>query len=103
MSLWTDLARLAVGLNVVLLLALLFVWGRNYVQFRSKHTLGLFVFALFLFAENCLMLYTYFLDPTLSTWWYDETKVPTIVWQAQMALNVLETLGIGFLVWITWD
>jgi hypothetical protein len=103
MSLWTDLARVAVGVNVVILLALGYVWGRNYLRFRSKHTLGLLVFATFLLAENALALYTYFLDPTLSQWWYDETKVPTIVWQAQMALNVLQTLGLGFLAWITWD
>ncbi len=103
MSLWTDLAKLAVGVNVLLLLALLFVWGRNYLQFRSKHTLGLLVFGLFLFAENGLMLYTYLLDPTLSAWWHNENKVPVIVWQAQMTLNVLQTFGISFLVWVTWD
>jgi len=103
MSIWTDLAKVAAGVNVALLVALLYVWGRNYLQFRSKHTLGLLVFAVFLLAENALMLYTYLLDPTLSTWWHDQSKVPTIVWQAQMALNVLQTVGIGFLVWITWD
>jgi len=38
MSLWFDVARISAGLNVVLLLALVWVWGRNYAQFPSKHT-----------------------------------------------------------------
>ena len=44
MTLLFDLARVAAGTNVVLLLVLSSVWGRNYLQLRSKHALGLLLF-----------------------------------------------------------
>jgi len=103
MSLWISLAQAATALNVVLLLVLGYVWGRNYLTFRSKHTLGLLVFAFFLLLENALVLYYYLLDPTLSAWWHDESIVPVIVWQAQMAIHVAQTVGLLFLAWITLD
>ena len=101
MSVWFDIARISAGLNIVLLGALLYIWGRNYVEFRSKHTLGLLMFALFLLAENALSLYIYVVDPTLSAWFASD--VPAIAWRGMMALHVLETIGLTFLVWITWD
>lgn len=101
MSIWFDIARLSAGVNVLLLAVLLGIWGRNYLEFRSKHTLGLAMFACFLFARNALSLYIYLVDPDLSAWFASE--VPAIAWQAMMALHVLETLGLLFLVWVTWD
>lgn len=101
MSLWFDIARVAAGVNILLLLSLIAVWGQNYLELRSKHTLGLLLFAAFLLAENALSLYVYLLDPTLSAWFASE--VPDIAWQAMMSLHVLQTIGIAFLVWITWD
>lgn len=101
MSLWFDVVRVAAGLNVVLLAVLLRIWGRNYLAFRSKHTLGLSLFAIFLLAENALSLYIFIVDPTLSAWFASE--VPTIVWRAMMVLHVLQTIGIAFLLWVSWD
>lgn len=103
MSMWVTVAKAATAINVVLLIALGYVWARNYRKFRSKHALGLLLFAFFLLLENGLVLYTYLLDPTLSSWWHDESLVPMIVWQAQMAIHVLQTIGLLFLVWITYD
>ena len=102
MSVWFDVARLSAGLNVVLLLALVWVWGRNYLQFRSTHTLGLVMFGGFLFGENALALYIYLVDPMLSAWFASEA-VPPVAWRAMMTLHVLQTVGLSFLVWITWD
>jgi hypothetical protein len=101
MSLWFDVARVAAGVNILLLAVLLSVWGRNYLDLRSKHSLGLMVFALLLLLENAVALYIYLLDPTLSAWF--SSAVPDIAWQGMMSLHVLETVGIGFLVWITMD
>lgn len=101
MSIWIDIARLSAAINVILLLGLGYVWVRNYLQFRSKHTLGLAVFAMLLLAENALALYYYLVDPTLSAWF--ATEVPAIAWRAMMFLHVLETLALLFLVWVTWD
>ncbi len=101
MSLWFDVVRVAAGLNVVLLAVLLAIWGRNYLEFRSKHTLGLSLFAVFLLAENALSLYIFIVDPTLSAWFASE--VPNIVWRAMMVLHVLQTIGIAVLLWVSWD
>lgn len=93
MSALLDVARLAAAVNVLLLGGLLFVWGRNYLTIKSKHTLGAGVFAGFLLAENALALYYYVLGPVM----------PPPAVRAMMYLQVLETLGIGFLVYVTWD
>lgn len=98
---WIDLARAAAGLNIVLLGALIYVWGRNYYDIRSKHTLGLLLFALLLLGENVLALYFYLLDPLLSAWF--STAVPDPAWQAMIALHVFEFVGLAVLTWITWD
>ncbi|MFB6282174.1 MAG: hypothetical protein ABEH40_09155 [Haloferacaceae archaeon] len=101
MSVWVDAARVATGLNVLLLAALGYVWGRNFVAVRTKHTLGLLVFAAFLLAENAFAFYYYLLDPTLSVWF--STQVPVVAWRAMMLLHGLETVGLLFLTWVTWD
>ena len=98
---WIDLARVAVGLNILLLAALIYVWGQNYYHIRSKHTLGLLLFALLLLGENAIALYFYSLDPLLSTWF--STQVPDPAWQAMMALHGFETVALAVLAWITWD
>ncbi|WP_435153766.1 hypothetical protein [Haladaptatus sp. DFWS20] len=101
MGLWIDVARASTALNILLLLGLSYVWLRNYMQFRSKHTLGLSVFAVLLLAENALALYVYSWDKILSVWF--ATKVPPIAWKAMLALHVLEFFALSFLLWATWD
>ncbi|PSP98675.1 hypothetical protein BRC89_07400 [Halobacteriales archaeon QS_4_70_19] len=93
MSLMLDVARAAAGLNLVLLAVLLGIWGRNYREIRSKHTLGTLVFAGFLFAENALALYYYLTAIGLP---------PTAV-RPMMYLQVLELVGISFLTYVTLD
>jgi hypothetical protein len=100
-GIWPTVARISVTLNVLLLLGLGAIWARNYWQFRSKHTLGLFVFSLLLLAENALAMYYYMVDPTLAGWF--ATAVPAIAWRAMMILHVLETIALLFLAWVTWD
>lgn len=99
---WSLVATIVASLNVLLLLGLLGVWGRNYLDFRSKHTLGLAVFALLLLFRNCWALYIYQFDPILAAWFASDA-VPGVAWQAMLLLHVLETAALGFLLWITWD
>ncbi|WP_458188260.1 hypothetical protein [Haladaptatus sp. NG-WS-4] len=101
MGLWIDVARVSTALNVLLLVGLSYVWLRNYSKFRSKHTLGLSVFALLLLAENAIAFYTYSWHRILSEWF--STSVPDIAWQAMLVLHVLEFVALVFLVWVTWD
>ena len=100
MSLWVDVAEVAAVLNVALLLGLSAVWGRNYRQLRSKHALGLLVFAALLLAENLLWVYAYSVNPAFRGWLYEGTSFTQ---QAMMGLCVLESVGLLFLAWVTWD
>ncbi|WP_380678299.1 hypothetical protein [Salinigranum sp. GCM10025319] len=101
MSVWVDAARVAAAANLLLLAALASVWGRNYLDLRSKHAAGLVVFAALLFAENAVALYVYGADPTLSAWF--ATAVPVVAWRAMLALHVLELVALVALVRVTFD
>ena len=101
MSIWVTVAQFAAALNVVLLLALGSVWTRNYLLLRSKHTLGMLVFAAMLLLENAFAVYIYLVDPTLSGWF--STDVPAVAWRAMLTLHVLETVGIASLTRVTKD
>lgn len=68
MTVWLDAARVAAGLNLLLLLVLGSVWIRNYRRHGARHTLGLLVFAGFLAVENALWLYFYVLHPRFVGW-----------------------------------
>lgn len=103
MSGMVDLFRALFGVNLLLLVALSGVWLRNYVEFRSKHTLGLALFSVFLLAENALGIYMFFLNPTLTGWILDSTAVPPIAQIAMLALRAFETVALAFLLWVTLD
>lgn len=103
MSLLVDLIRVVAALNLVLLLGLTYVWGRNWLDLRSKHALGLLLFATFLLGENALALYFFMVHETLTGWITDPTMVPGIAQQAMVSLRILEFVGLAFLAWVTWD
>lgn len=103
MSVLIDTLRVLLGVNLLLLLPLLGIWVRNYSAFRSKHTLGLSLFAFFLLGENAIGLYLFVLDPILSTWIANSTAVPRPAQLAMVTLRALETIALGCLLWTTWD
>jgi phosphoglycerol transferase MdoB-like AlkP superfamily enzyme len=90
-------------LNILLLGVLLYVWGSNWWRLRSKHTLGLVLFAGFLLAENAVAAYLFIMDPTLSAWINDPTAVPRPARITLAALRLMEFGGLAFLTWVTWD
>lgn len=100
MGLWLDAASTATALNVCLLLVLLSIWGRNYLEFRSKHTVGWSLFAILLLIENLLSLYYYVLDPTVAAVLNDAAP---FAGRAMMTVQVFELAAISFLLWVTWD
>ena len=69
MSLWLDLSRLAAGANAVLLATLGSIWLRNYLDHGARHTRLLLVFAGFLFLENLVWLYVYFIRADVVGWY----------------------------------
>lgn len=100
MGVWLDAASAATALNLVLLAVLLAIWGRNYLEFRSKHALGLSVFAVLLVAENSLSLYYYVIDPQVAGLL---NQAAPIAGRAMMLVQVFELAAILLLTWITWD
>lgn len=93
MSLMLDAARVAAAVNVVLLVGLIAIWARTYREVRAPLTLGSMVFAGFLLAENVVALYFYFTAPAM----------PTLAVQFMMILQILETVGIAVLAYVTWQ
>jgi hypothetical protein len=93
MSLMLDAARLAAAVNVLLLLVLIGVWVRTYREIRAPLTLGSLVFAILLLAENLVALYFYFTAPAM----------PSLAVRFMMAIQILETVAIGVLTYVTWQ
>jgi hypothetical protein len=73
MGLWLELARVAAGANLAVLLVLGGVWLRNYRRHGASHTLAFLVFAAFLVVENLLWLYFYLVDPAFIGWFVGST------------------------------
>ena len=93
MSLMLDAARVAAAVNVVLLVGLLTIWVRTYREVRAPLTLGSMVFAGLLLAENLVALYFYLTAPAM----------PVVAVQVMMILQVLETVAIAVLTYVTWQ
>jgi hypothetical protein len=88
-----DAARAAAAINIVLLLGVIGIWVRTYREIRAPLTLGSIGFAAFLLAENVVALYFYFTAPAM----------PPLAVQFMMILQILETIGIAVLAYITWQ
>lgn len=90
-------------LNILLLGGLLYVWGSNWWRLRSKHTLGLVLFAGFLLAENAAAAYLFIIHGDLSAWINNAEQVPPIAQMTLAGLRLMEFGGLAFLTWVTWD
>lgn len=92
MSVMLDIARLAAGANILLLVGLVVLWLRNYREMAAPLLLGLIVFGLLLLAENVSALYFYFTAPAM----------PSLAVRSMMLIQVLETAGIAALAYVIW-
>ncbi len=86
---WATLISIV---NIILLLALLFIYVRNYKAVKSKFCLGLILFVLVLLAHNIFAVYSEltFMDYCI----FEGSKFP-------LTLNILEMLGIATLLYVT--
>ena len=80
--------------STLLLLGLLFVYYKNLRTAKSKFTTGLFIFALLFFIQNVVSLY-YFV--TMMDYYSPEVEVHVFI------LTLLQALGFGVLLKITWE
>ncbi|WP_254544562.1 hypothetical protein [Halomarina pelagica] len=90
---WLDVARVATAVNVGLLLSFAYVWGRNHLEFRTRQTFGLLVFACCLLAANVLAFYYVGV----------QTALPPSAVRAVGALQFLQAVGLLALAWVTWN
>jgi len=93
MSTILNAARVAAGINIVLLVGLIGIWLRTYREIRAPLTLGSIVFATFLLAENTVALWLYLNPPDMA---------PLAV-EVMMILQVLESVGVAALAYVTWQ
>ena len=59
MALLMQLTMYLTGLNILLIIGLLYVYGRNLKKFKSLFTLGLFIFAALFLLQNIVSFYYY--------------------------------------------
>lgn len=96
---WLEVARGAAGVNVLLLLALSYVWLRNYRRHGAAHTLGLLVVGVFLLVENLLWLGFYVFHPAFIGWFVNAGADVQI---GMAMLCGLEFVALAFLTHLTW-
>ncbi|MDO8553840.1 MAG: hypothetical protein Q7S22_03470 [Candidatus Micrarchaeota archaeon] len=86
---WAALINIV---NVILLLALLLIYVRNYKAVKSKFCLGLILFVSVLLVHNVFAIYS---DLTFMDYCtFEGSKFP-------LTLNILEMLGIATLLYVT--
>jgi hypothetical protein len=104
MSVLLTLLRASAALSVVLLVGLIYIWGRNYFIFRSKHTVGLLIFAGILLLQNAISVYFFVFHPAVSHWIAnDVASVHQLPMFVITSVYVLGLGGIAFITWISWD
>ena len=88
-----TLSVIASVVNVVLILSLLYVYGRSFAKFKSAFSAGLFIFAFLFLVHNVLYLY------------FAITMMPYYASDAQafgLVFNVLQALAFLVLNLISW-
>ncbi len=80
-----DLSMYTAALSAILLLGLILVYARMYRDTRAQFSLGLMVFALILFAQNILAVYSF---ATMSPY-IGDPFLPYL-----LGINIAQVLGI---------
>jgi hypothetical protein len=87
-----DLATAASGLNVLILIALISVYARNYLKLKTNFGLGLMLFAALLLLHNLAAVY---FQVMMIMYYTSEVAGFALI------LNVLEALGLAILAYIS--
>ena len=85
MALLMDLSMYSAGISAVLLFALIVIYSRVYRDTRSSFSLGLVIFALALFAENVVAVYSFLAMAAFIA----DPYLPFL-----LTINVIQVLGI---------
>lgn len=91
----TELVGMALhGLNILLLIVLLYIYVQNYRHLKAKLTLGLILFVVLFLVQSLMNVY------------YDTAMVMYSSTSAETAATILEgikTVAFAILVWISWE
>jgi hypothetical protein len=87
-----DLATAASGLNVLILIALISVYAKNYIKIKTNFGLGLMLFAALLLLHNLAAVY---FQVMMIMYYTSEVAGFAFI------LNVLEALGLAVLAYIS--
>ena len=82
------------GLNVVLTLALIYIYFKNHKLVKSKMTMGMLFFSVMFLIENALSLYFY-----NSLLLQGITSITTF----HLVVKFLEMMGLLVLLYVTWE
>ncbi len=98
----TSYLAIVVGIaNICLLLALVYVYMKNYRQLKSKFTMGLLVFASLLLLQNVVSTLVLALNILLGMGYYgfgiDRPQV------SLSSINVIQLIALSILLKITWE
>ena len=88
-----EFAAVVNFVNILLLLSLVYIYVRNFLSIKATFCIGLMIFVVLFLLENLLSLYFHLMHAHV----YSPDAA-----QFSLVLNLLQTLGFGALVYVTW-
>lgn len=93
-SLVMDTTTILTGVSTILLLGLSYVYCNSLKKIKSNFTIGLLIFAILFLIQNIISLF-YFI--TMKNYYAPEVETHVFI------LTLLQVIGFGILLKITWD
>jgi hypothetical protein len=93
MTLEMQITEALTGVNVLLLLSIIYVYLVNLRKSRSQFTYGLLAFALLFLIQDAVSFYFYY---TMMPYYSDAVGLQVLI------LTGLQTIAFGLLNWLTW-
>ena len=93
-SLIMNITTIMTGISTVLLLGLIYVYYKNLKKIKSNFTIGLLIFALLFLIQNIISL-CYFI--AMKNYYVPEVEIHVFI------LTLLQAIGFGVLLKITWE
>ncbi len=93
MALLMTVTTWLAGINVLLLLSILFVYFKSMIRIKSEFTVGLALFAGLFLVQNLVSFYFFF---TMTPYFVNAVETHVFI------LTILQTLAFAVLNWITW-
>lgn len=88
-----GITTILTGVNIILVIGLLWVYLRNLQKMKSMFTLGLVIFASLFLLQNAVSFYFFI---TMMPYFVNEVESHVFI------LTFLQTLAFGVMNWITW-